>query len=103
GTLGNAGRNLLARHLASCAACREIVDALASSLGTSIADAELDASADRTALPEVDPATYSVGLEVARGGMGRILAARDLRVGRAVAIKELLHQAPQLAARFERE
>ena len=35
--------------------------------------------------------------------MGRILAARDLRVGRPVAVKELLGRSPQLAARFERE
>ena len=56
-----------------------------------------------SALPNVDPACYALGLEVARGGMGRIIAARDLRLGRPVAIKELLGRSPQLAARFQRE
>ncbi|MDX2090146.1 MAG: protein kinase [Kofleriaceae bacterium] len=94
GTLGPAGENLLARHLASCAACR----AVAASISPTA-----DADGDHADLPSVDPASYALGLEIARGGMGRILAARDLRVGRPVAVKELLGNTPQLAARFERE
>src|SRR4051812_8337629 len=35
--------------------------------------------------------------------MGRIVSARDLRLNRTVAIKELRVQSPELRARFERE
>ncbi len=38
----------------------------------------------------IDPKRYSIKSEFARGGMGRILLARDNVVGREVAIKELL-------------
>jgi len=37
------------------------------------------------------------------GGMGRIVAARDRRLGRAVALKELLVARPDLRRRFEQE
>ena len=46
---------------------------------------------------------YLVEGEIARGGMGRVLAARDRRLGRPVALKELLSSSPELARRFERE
>ncbi|MBA3503773.1 MAG: protein kinase, partial [Deltaproteobacteria bacterium] len=94
GTLGRAGKNLLERHLASCEACREVAETLSPTQ---------DADGDQESLPQVDPASYALGLEVARGGMGRVIAARDLRIGRPIAIKELLGRTPQLAARFERE
>jgi WD40 repeat protein len=94
GTLGRAGKNLLERHLASCASCREVAETLSPTQ---------DADGDQENLPQVDPASYALGLEVARGGMGRVIAARDLRIGRPIAIKELLGRSPQLAARFERE
>ena len=51
----------------------------------------------------VDPKHYVVGREIARGGMGRIMFARDRRLGRSVAIKELLLESGELRARFERE
>jgi WD40 repeat protein len=94
GTLGRAGKNLLERHLASCETCREVAETLSPTQ---------DADGDQATLPEVDPGSYELGLEVARGGMGRVIAARDLRIGRPIAIKELLGRSPQLAARFERE
>ncbi|HEY5937508.1 MAG TPA: protein kinase, partial [Kofleriaceae bacterium] len=94
GTLNAAGTNLLERHLASCGTCRAVAETL-----SPIADAH----GDHAKLPSVDPGGYALGLEVGRGGMGRVLAARDLRVGRPVAVKELLGRSPQLAARFERE
>ena len=94
GALGRAAGELLDRHLADCSGCQRVADTLAPTA---------DATGDLEALPRVDPASYALGLEVARGGMGRILAARDLRVGRPVAVKELLGRNRQLAARFERE
>jgi WD40 repeat protein len=54
-------------------------------------------------LPVVDRAAYRVDGEVARGGLGRILRARDRRLERTVALKETLHGGPDLAARFVRE
>jgi tetratricopeptide (TPR) repeat protein len=58
---------------------------------------------DYTELTTVDPTHYVFDGELARGGMGRILRARDRRVGRTVAIKELLGADHELRARFERE
>jgi len=56
----------------------------------------------RTLVPS-DPDHYLLGAEIARGGMGRIIAARDRRLGRQVAIKELLDGSELMRARFERE
>jgi len=58
---------------------------------------------DLPQLTTVDPLHYVIGPELARGGMGRIHAARDRRLGRDVAIKELLVESEALANRFERE
>ena len=58
---------------------------------------------DYRELIAVDPAHYVMGGEIARGGMGRILEAHDRRLGRQVAIKELLYDTGDLRARFERE
>jgi len=38
---------------------------------------------------------YVIGQELGRGGMGRVLQARDLKVGRTVAVKVLNAGAPQ--------
>src|SRR6185436_4410361 len=56
-----------------------------------------------SALPLRDPGRYRRIAEVARGGMGRIVAAHDQELGREVAIKELLTAAPVLERRFVRE
>ncbi|HUS64417.1 MAG TPA: serine/threonine-protein kinase, partial [Kofleriaceae bacterium] len=61
------------------------------------------AQGDLAELPSIDPRHYAVGGELARGGMGRILSARDRRLGRAVAIKELLRGDADARVRFERE
>ena len=52
-------------------------------------------SSDRLAqlaahLPRVPRDTYEIGTEVAKGGIGRVVRARDQRLDRPVAIKELL-------------
>jgi len=54
-------------------------------------------------LDVVDPGRYEHGKELARGGMGRIRIARDRRLDRDVAIKELLHDSPSTRTRFDRE
>jgi tetratricopeptide (TPR) repeat protein/tRNA A-37 threonylcarbamoyl transferase component Bud32 len=60
-------------------------------------------AADLPILSTVDPGRYAVLDEIARGGMGRIYAARDRKLGRTIAIKELLVSDPALHARFARE
>ncbi len=51
----------------------------------------------------VPPGIYTIAGEVARGALGRILKAYDRRLGRHVAVKELLHSGPELTGRFLRE
>ncbi|WNG54025.1 protein kinase [Archangium gephyra] len=51
-------------------------------------------------LPVVDPAYYAVHGELAQGGLGRILRARDLRLRRPVAIKQILSPSPETESRF---
>ena len=46
---------------------------------------------------------YDRGREVARGGLGRIIECFDRRLGRRVALKELISQDPKSEARFIRE
>ena len=58
---------------------------------------------DYQELVAVDPQHYVMAHELARGGMGRVLVARDRRLGRLVAIKEVLGTTPDSVARFERE
>ncbi|HEU0037148.1 MAG TPA: serine/threonine-protein kinase [Kofleriaceae bacterium] len=58
---------------------------------------------DYPELVTVERRHYQIAREIAQGGMGRVLEARDLRLGRAVAIKELLPKNRDAARRFERE
>ncbi len=62
-----------------------------------------DLVGDLPPLPEVSAALYQTGDEIARGGMGRIVAAEDRRLGRKVALKELLDPAGEQTTRFQRE
>ncbi len=54
-------------------------------------------------LPRVDAASYAIGPEIARGGMGKILSARDRRLRRDVVIKVTREQGQLVDPRFERE
>ncbi len=54
-------------------------------------------------LPIVLATHYKLEGEIARGGMGRIVAAEDQRLGRPVALKELLEPAGDSLGRFQRE
>lgn len=58
---------------------------------------------DYPALVAIDRRHYQIGNEIAHGGMGRVSEARDLRLGRNVAIKQLLPGNPDMVRRFERE
>src|SRR5512140_2871618 len=61
------------------------------------------AAGDLAPLPVVAAFHYRADREIARGGMGRIVAAVDHRLGRAVALKELLDPVPERVGRFQRE
>lgn len=51
----------------------------------------------------VAPERYRMGPEIARGGIGRIVRARDTQLERSVALKELVRDDPIALARFQRE
>jgi len=65
--------------------------------------AETRAADPAPELPVVDRANYQIIRELARGGMGRILEAIDLRLDRPIALKEVLHGDDGARARFDRE
>ncbi len=58
---------------------------------------------DDSELPVDDPERYRQVEEHARGGLGRVVRAVDTRLGRTVAVKELLRQDDWHEARFVRE
>jgi tetratricopeptide (TPR) repeat protein len=69
-----------------------------------VAGGPADSAREGDTLAELSPALYRVEGEHARGGMGRILLARDRRLGRRVALKELHAEAgPGAESRFVRE
>src|SRR5689334_10716915 len=59
--------------------------------------------AEPESLPVDDPDRYQQVGEHARGGLGRVVRAVDRRLGRTVAVKELLRQDQWHEARFMRE
>ncbi len=61
------------------------------------------ALADYGGLIAVDAEHYVDRVLLTQGGMGRIIVARDRRLRRQVALKELRSQGTELQARFERE
>ncbi|TMQ05577.1 MAG: hypothetical protein E6J90_48585 [Deltaproteobacteria bacterium] len=74
----------------------------ASTLPVDAAPAPASAAAEAGAHGD-DPDRYQQVSEHARGGLGRVVRAMDLRLGRTVAVKELLRHDPSNEARFLRE
>ena len=66
-------------------------------------EAARSAVATPIALGVVERALYTDRQPLAEGGMGKVVIARDARLGRKVAIKELRIDHPAARARFERE
>jgi tetratricopeptide (TPR) repeat protein len=56
-----------------------------------------------TQLPPVDASTYDLREELGAGGMGRVVVARDRRLGRLLAIKVARATDPSVRVRFTRE
>ena len=90
-------------HIATCVTCRELANEPPPERERWIVSIPEDAldDPDLLVLPTVDPIVFAIDRELARGGMGRITRVRDRRLGRDVAIKEVLD--PAMRARFERE
>ncbi len=62
-----------------------------------------DSATEGTPVPSAPGDRYALGEEIARGGLGRILAAWDRWLDREVAVKTLLRASPSAEARFDRE
>ncbi|HEV7556423.1 MAG TPA: serine/threonine-protein kinase, partial [Kofleriaceae bacterium] len=62
---------------------------------------------DRPSTPAAGPAKLAARFravrEIARGGMGRVVEAIDIELGRTVAVKQVLSTHPDARRRFERE
>ncbi|MEO7735249.1 MAG: serine/threonine-protein kinase, partial [Kofleriaceae bacterium] len=79
-----------------------IEDTLRAELATESLPDSSDSSAAVKSLPTAE--RYRLGAELGRGGMGRVVEAFDLQLGRTVALKEVLPKGgPALARRFARE
>ena len=94
-------------HLAACDPCRRLVSALALSV-TPAGDADAGASPEAASSAEVGLAPgarvdgYQIMGRLGRGGMGEVFLARDVKLGRKVALK-VIRDLPGLESREARE
>jgi tetratricopeptide (TPR) repeat protein len=95
GTLGHDALARIEHHVDRCEQCASVVAGLGA-----MAPMHPD---DHDEFSPADPDHYALGEEIARGGMGRILRARDRRLGREVAIKENSVRTGDAMRRFARE
>jgi WD40 repeat protein len=115
GQLSTADAARLAAHLAGCEACRglarllEPVDSAIAFADTNASeplagtDGEIDAAPRDRDLGEATADRYRITGEVGRGGIGRVLQARDRVLERSVALKELFAAGDETRRRFLRE
>jgi tRNA A-37 threonylcarbamoyl transferase component Bud32/tetratricopeptide (TPR) repeat protein len=85
-----------------CPDCHTQHDGACPSAATITHQPALDDAPAQTVAP-VEHGHYVVEGEHARGGLGRVLVARDRRLSRTVALKELLRRTPDAEARFVAE
>src|ERR1044071_2138092 len=131
--LDSSQRERAISHIAECAQCREVASALMhaapgapASNRIPVVERDREAIDPRgatqafgrscevgmtllqlgTAAPAVlSPPGYLLGETIGRGGMGAVIAAQDLRIGREVAVKRMTAMTPDgdQVARFLRE
>ena len=86
-----------------------VSDTLAPATSATVLESQIDTArrgdlvGPTATLAPADPGRYAISDEIGRGGLGRIMRARDHHLGRHVAIKELLHAHEDLVSRFARE
>src|SRR5437868_14978172 len=72
---------------------------------TVAADTLVPSTGTASAIVVLPPPGYALGAPIGRGGMGEVLSATDLRIGREVAIKRMTAKNPdsEQVSRFLRE
>ena len=102
GELDDTARRLVEDELGRCRDCAALVAELIR--GSAVRNVDATDGADPVGAEAGDGlARYILGPEIARGGMGTILAAFDRRLSRSVAVKRMDGNARALVERFRRE
>jgi tRNA A-37 threonylcarbamoyl transferase component Bud32/tetratricopeptide (TPR) repeat protein len=108
GRLDDISHRRVEEEVGRCGRCAALVAELVREQTTAGLDRTAELDGDPGDLAEgsgekESPTRYMLGAQIARGGMGTILAAFDRRHDRPVAVKRLDSDRPLMAARFARE